>query len=570
MRKMIALITALAMLTGFSGCGNDKDSSSSPAAESSASSGTEKNNEAFEKMAGSFRCTSVIVNFNGMDDGYKDSDIEKKYKDSIIEVTEDGILKMDGKEFPLKAKKSDMFDNLVIVENSGYDGKSHNSDRKFADKDFEGPIYFNYASKGTDPWATGGLENDFIDLYYSPAGTEDWYFSMEFQRCDENGDLPGVTAAATETASETETTTMSGLGRPDYDPLDSLQLGKWLGVSEDPAVPCNDVLFFNDYSSGVLVDVSIGKFSDFDFTESDGKLELEFASGKKQKGEILEDGSVRLYYEGEGEDHTLLFHFESSGQAGNMQFFEDDVIEKMAKLYFAKHIGKPNYITTVTDQNGNVKVDIVGGDNQQETYTFDRFSGLAKDSSSKTIDMATEYMNTKYLPASIWQPEITEKSEMSRKDSFCGVVYLGYTDADKTLEKDRSYFDNHFDLTGYGKVFDWLYELPETNLVSVDGAHELYLVIPRDEDAHVAVFRWDAVNNQEQGLIYHSDNGTPFLLRCNVSEIAPDVRIQITDNSGEHEKFSPSISGKDGTLSLDSDKVIDLSHYDLLGITPED
>ena len=43
----------------------------------------------------------------------------------------------------------------------------------------------------------------------------------------------------------------------------------------------------------------------------------------------------------------------------------------------------------------------------------------------------------------LWNPEIRQRAEMQKSNVMCGVLYLGYAEADMLdLEGSRSYYDN--------------------------------------------------------------------------------------------------------------------------------
>lgn len=75
---------------------------------------------------------------------------------------------------------------------------------------------------------------------------------------------------------------------------------------------------------------------------------------------------------------------------------------------------------------------------------------------------------------------------------------------------------------------------------------ETYLIIPRFEDMTLRLY----VNDMEtfsQTLIYEEEGCRPFAVRCNVSDIFPNVTISLTRGETTVE-FSPFLSLKDGTL----------------------
>ena len=75
---------------------------------------------------------------------------------------------------------------------------------------------------------------------------------------------------------------------------------------------------------------------------------------------------------------------------------------------------------------------------------------------------------------------------------------------------------------------------------------EYYLIIPRYEDMEVRLYRNDLAT-MGQTLEQECENGKPFIVQCNISDIFPDVTVELTYN-GETVEFSPYISLKDGSV----------------------
>ena len=182
MKRLFSLLTALALTFALTACG-DSDSSSSKKSKKKDSSSQSVDMSMFEDMAGEYECTYVITNFNAMDAGVKSADADKRFM-GMTATLKDDTLTLDNKTYTLSAKKSEnlYYTYTVSVKESGYDGKPHNDDRKFADADFDGPVYFMYTKAGTDQGLGEVTAEDLLEIYYSPSGTQDWYFSLDFKR----------------------------------------------------------------------------------------------------------------------------------------------------------------------------------------------------------------------------------------------------------------------------------------------------------------------------------------------------------------------------------------------------
>lgn len=87
---------------------------------------------------------------------------------------------------------------------------------------------------------------------------------------------------------------------------------------------------------------------------------------------------------------------------------------------------------------------------------------------------------------------------------------------------------------------------------------EYYLIIPRYPDMTMRLYR-NSMEPAEKTLMYESAESEPFMVRCNVSDIFPDVTIQLTYQS-ETVEFSPYISLKDGNVEV-GDRGYDLTTY---------
>ncbi len=181
MKKLLCVIMAAAMTLALVSCGDSDSDSSKKSKDKSSSSSVDMSK--FDDMAGEYECVSVINNFNGSDAGYKDKDVDERFMGKTITLTGDK-LEMEGKTFELKAKKSEntYYNYMVVIKDNGYDEKPHNSDRKFCDTEFEGPVWFMFAKEGTDQGGDTPVDKDTIEMYFSPKGTQDWYFALDFKR----------------------------------------------------------------------------------------------------------------------------------------------------------------------------------------------------------------------------------------------------------------------------------------------------------------------------------------------------------------------------------------------------
>ena len=114
---------------------------------------------------------------------------------------------------------------------------------------------------------------------------------------------------------------------------------------------------------------------------------------------------------------------------------------------------------------------------------------------------------------------------------YYAAAYLGYQQIDDLDYYAQQYLDSD--------------QLPIHYLSNGD----YYLVIPRYEGMHLALYRND-LESGEATLFYEEPNaGRPFILQCNVSDIFADATIQLTYED-ETVEFSPFISLKDGSVDI--------------------
>lgn len=111
------------------------------------------------------------------------------------------------------------------------------------------------------------------------------------------------------------------------------------------------------------------------------------------------------------------------------------------------------------------------------------------------------------------------------------AAYLGYLEP-----KDLDFFRQ----TYFGGR-----ELPVHHISDGD----FYLIIPRDPNATVRLLRNDMLT-QTSSIFYEQPDGSPFVIGCNVSDIFPDVTVEITASDGEKVSFSPFISLEDGSVEV--------------------
>lgn len=108
------------------------------------------------------------------------------------------------------------------------------------------------------------------------------------------------------------------------------------------------------------------------------------------------------------------------------------------------------------------------------------------------------------------------------------LAYLGYQESEKLDDFCAKYLDD---------------AQPPVHYLS-DG--DYYLIIPRSETACVRLYQND-LETDRSTLFYEQSDGRPFVVQCNVSDIFPDLTVEIVDGD-ETVRFSPFISLENGEV----------------------
>ncbi len=190
-------------------------------------------------------------------------------------------------------------------------------------------------------------------------------------------------------------------------------------------------------------------------------------------------------------------------------------------------------------------------------------SSAAESTSSATATSQTPDSEPEELPEA-WDPAVIQRQVMFDEGYMCGVVFVGGVDHGASIEDCRQLFYN----SAYAEEFEFITDIPDSNVIDTGNAYELYLIIPQDTEASVAVNEWLLTEENdfagESGEVYYrSDNGSPFLLKCNFSDIMPNTVINIVDSNGNDMSWCPSLSLKDGSVSRYGveELVYDFTHY---------
>ncbi len=233
------------------------------------------------------------------------------------------------------------------------------------------------------------------------------------------------------------------------------------------------------------------------------------------------------------------------------RYDEDDLQYLAMQYYSSRHNWIPQFIDVDKVEGDTVTLhlyDLIDGHTSTaEWYYVSKQTGKGKNFLEEEVDLTEK-------PKAQWRPNVPERNLLP-KDASCGIIYLGNPGVMGAYSPINAAYREYFSLEGYVDLYPYIANMPEENYAETNGGSELYLIIPRDEDAHIVVNAYDD-NNKMLGRIYSSYTGAPFLLRCNRSEVMTDQMIKITDNAGEYEEFSVFISGRDGKPKTDSARAV--------------
>ena len=143
-------------------------------------------------------------------------------------------------------------------------------------------------------------------------------------------------------------------------------------------------------------------------------------------------------------------------------------------------------------------------------------------------------------------PAVTDELERIRAEAaaegcLISVAYAGFE------------IDTHADELNVADVMAAYPCTEETAFVDA-GGEDVYVLIPTDPEAKVRIC---SVSVTEDGELVPADEalyaggGAPIILRCNVSDITPNVTVHVEDSEGGSLDASPSLSLRDGSVLME-------------------
>ena len=233
--------------------------------------------------------------------------------------------------------------------------------------------------------------------------------------------------------------------------------------------------------------------------------------------------------------------------------YTEQELKDMARVYYgSRHNHDPEFVEgEMSDENTyNIQLyDLFDGHTTTAAWYFiDPATGKGHDMLDEPIDLTEP-------PAETWNPEIPQREQLAADNKFCGIVHIGFVGENMEYRNDNAAIREMFLQDDLALLYPWLPEIPEDHFAGSFAGNDLYLVIPADMNAPVVVTEYQGGEDYDIGPIYRSYDGAPFLLRCYIGDIWNDTRIFITDHEGEHDPFSILISGRDGSIEVNSDRV---------------
>ena len=159
--------------------------------------------------------------------------------------------------------------------------------------------------------------------------------------------------------------------------------------------------------------------------------------------------------------------------------------------------------------------------------------------------------------------ELSVMEEIQRQleegNALCAIAFLGSCDG--SFSEVQAYLED----SGMVDAYPILEGLSEDLFLETAGS-ELYLIVQR-EDVDISVYEQGM--DPETGEMLTGDlravfiAPAPFLLRCNISDIIPNILLTLGSTRGEKLEYSPFISLRDGSVSV-TEGILDLTDYSLI------
>ncbi len=149
--------------------------------------------------------------------------------------------------------------------------------------------------------------------------------------------------------------------------------------------------------------------------------------------------------------------------------------------------------------------------------------------------------------------------QLEEGNALCAIAFLGSCDG--SFSEVQAYLED----SGMVDAYPILGGLDGDLFLETAGS-ELYLIVQR-EDVDLSIYEQSM--DPETGEMLTGDlravyiAPAPFLLRCNLSDIIPNLLLSLESTTGETLEYSPFISLRDGSVSV-TEGILDLTDYSLI------
>ena len=181
---------------------------------------------------------------------------------------------------------------------------------------------------------------------------------------------------------------------------------------------------------------------------------------------------------------------------------------------------------------------------------------------SETSAATAPVQETTAAPTEPQQDESIVKLRQEMEPSACvaAIFFLGCYEGDPAEENFIPFLEKQ----GYLEEYAFLEDIPQERMARNDG-YEVYCIVPFDPQASVRVTQWDETDSAgvEGSVLYEAQDGAPFLIQGNVSDIMPNLSVSIKDHFASNlVNYHPHISLEDGRVALPGDSeplILDMS-----------
>ncbi len=150
------------------------------------------------------------------------------------------------------------------------------------------------------------------------------------------------------------------------------------------------------------------------------------------------------------------------------------------------------------------------------------------------------------------------QSKMSKSIKKMGVIFLGFYESyeEYIIGAEKT----------YGKDYPFLKNIKEEAFVASSEGSEIFAIIPANNRISLTVNRLSYTNGfetaQKGDLLYEGRPGEPVVVKCNFSDLYPDIIITATStDSDAATEFVPKLSLKDGRIELEEEEQLSVHDF---------